>query len=869
MGFSLTVPSALWLLAAVPLVWLARRFGRTNFNTRQQVLQAICRSLLLATLALALARPVISMGSSRMSVVYLVDVSHSVSSRAIADAAARIDAINAEVKPSHWRIVAFGADATVLETTGALRDLGALDPASPKSPVKRDGTDLERALRQARTELLPGHVPKIVLFSDGQATAGDVGDAIAGLVADGVPVSVVPLPARDVGDAWVDGVRWPAQLTPGGLTPAVVTIGAQKAGRALVELKADGRTLASKAVALEAGLTPVAMDVTFDTVGAQAVEASVAMPGDPLAANNRLAVEAFVRGRPRVLYLEGAAASAKYLQGALTGSGFDVTVRPSNALPSSSADLDAYDVVILSDVPRQSMPDASMLALGQWVEQGGGLLVAGGDAVYGEGSKSGPPGYRNTEIERLTPVTFERKDEPEVALIIVLDKSWSMAGSVMELCKAAAQAAIDALKDEHSVGVVTFNDGLNWDVTLRNVGKNRDAIRKAVAAIEPSGHTLIFPAIEQAFLALKDARARAKHVVLLSDGRSYPDDYEGLVTKMVAAKMTVSAIAVGPAADVELLTNIAKWGKGRSYIVADAKEVPQIFVKEAKEATTPSFDEKTLKPVVKAKGFLEGVDLSKAPALRGRTAVVTKDTAMELLTTEDGDPLLAFWPIGLGRSAVFASDVKDRWASDWLKWRGYAPFFSAIVHAIERQRPLPMALHVVSGPVREGARPLTVTVEARDARGQYRDNLHPMVSVKAGDGNSAQVPARQVGPGRYEARVVADAKQALTVSVPGSSGGAETRLILPDAAAEYRFRPPDLALLGSIAQATGGAVSPDAGVLRQSMSSARAARRALWPWLVALALVFWLADILLRRVRVFETETDPVPAAQPARAGLQ
>ena len=160
-------------------------------------------------------------------------------------------------------------------------------------------------------------------------------------------------------------------------------------------------------------------------------------------------------------------------------------------------------------------------------------------------------------------MTFERKDEPEVALIIVLDKSWSMAGSVMELCKAAAQAAIDVLADEHSVGVVTFNDGLNWDVTLRNVGKNRAAIKKAVAAIEPSGHTLIFPAVEQAFIALKDARARAKHVVLLSDGRSYPDDYEALIKKMTDAKMTVSSIAVGPAADVELLTNIAKWGKGR------------------------------------------------------------------------------------------------------------------------------------------------------------------------------------------------------------------------------------------------------------------------------------------------------------------
>ncbi len=254
-----------------------------------------------------------------------------------------------------------------------------------------------------------------------------------------------------------------------------------------------------------------------------------------------------------------------------------------------------------------------------------------------------------------------------------------MAGAVMELCKAAAQAAIDVLSDEQTVGLITFNDGFNWDVTLRNVGKNRDAIRKIVASIEASGHTLIYPPVEQAYLALKDARARAKHVVLLSDGRSYPDDYEGLVKKMVAAKMTVSTIAVGPAADVELLTNIAKWGKGRSYVVEDAKEVPQIFVKEAKNAATPSFDEKAMKPVVKFPGFLQGVDVSSAPSLRGRTATVLKDGAIELVSTEDGDPLLAFWPIGLGRTAVFASDVKDRWASDWLQWKGYGPFFASVV----------------------------------------------------------------------------------------------------------------------------------------------------------------------------------------------
>ena len=449
-------------------------------------------------------------------------------------------------------------------------------------------------------------------------------------------------------------------------------------------------------------------------------------------------------------------------------------------------------------------------------------------------------------------MTFERKDEPEVALIIVLDKSWSMAGQQMELCKTAAQAAIDVMADEQSVGVITFNDEWKWDITLRNVGKHRDEIRKAVAAIEPSGHTLIYPAIEQAFLALKDARARAKHVVLLSDGRSYPDDYEGLVKKMVEAKMTVSSISVGAAADVELLTNIAKWGKGRSYVVEDAKEVPQIFVKEAKNAMTPGFDEKTIKPVVKTKAFLEGVDVSHLPPLRGRTAVVLKDKALQLVATDDGDPLLAFWPIGLGRTAVFAGDVKDRWATDWVKWRGYAPFFGAVVRALQRQTPPGLSLDVSAGPIHSGARMLSVALESRTPTGAYGELKQPHIRITTGSGKSTEVAARQSAPGRYEAFVTVDAFERLTVGVAGGDQTTPTRVVVPDPNEEYRFRQPDQTLLKTIADATGGLVQPTPEALRATGGATRSARRALWPALVIAALALWFVDIGLRRVRIFE-----------------
>jgi uncharacterized membrane protein/uncharacterized protein YegL len=855
MALTWAAPGALWLLAVVPLAWLALLFARTNFNPRQRRLQLVVRSLLLAVIALALARPVISLGSSKISIVYIVDLSYSISSRAIEEAAARIDQIQGELQPAHSRIVAFGADVQVIDTTAALRALAAVEAATPATTeVSRVGTNLERALREARAELLPGHVPRLMVFTDGRENAGDARAAADRLRTEGVPVFVEPLATRELGDAWVDRIELPARVAPGGLTRLVVAIGSQRAASGTVELREGSTVLGSQAVTIGPGETAVAIDVSFATPGAHLVEGVLQVSGDPLGANNRLSTEVVVGPRARVLYVEGTPASARYLRDALGQSGFDVTSGGPSLLPASAAQLDSWDVVVMSDVARSAISDASMAAISDWVERdGGGLLVAGGESVFGEGREGGPGGYRQTEIERLTPVTFERKDEPEVALIIVLDRSWSMAGQQMELCKTAAQAAIDVMADEHSVGVVTFNDELRWDVRLGNVGKNRDAIRKAIAAIEPSGHTLIFPAVEQAFLALKDARARAKHVVLLSDGRSYPDDYEGLVRKMVDAKITVSSIAVGAAADIELLTNIAKWGKGRSYVVEDAKEVPQIFVKEAKNAATPGFDEKAITPVVKTTAFLDGVDMTRMPKLRGRTATVLKDNALQVMATSDGDPLLAFWPIGMGRTAVFASDVKDRWATDWVQWREYGAFFAALVHALERRRAPAAALAVSAGPMREGAHTVVVAIEERDAKGGYRNLENPVLAIQPGTGAVREVTAHQTAPGHYEASVVADAAELLTIRLKDAGADAPVRFVVPDPQAEYRFRAVDEGLLRSIAEATGGAWKPSVEALRNATAH-RTARRALWPMLVVFALVLWMGDILLRRVRLFERE---------------
>jgi Ca-activated chloride channel family protein len=137
--------------------------------------------------------------------------------------------------------------------------------------------------------------------------------------------------------------------------------------------------------------------------------------------------------------------------------------------------------------------------------------------------------------------------------------------------------------------------------------------------------------------------------------------------------------------------------------------------------------------------------------------------------------------------------------------------------------------------------------------------------VSSSNGAVADLTAHQTAPGAYETSLVAAASETLTVSMAGDDSGATTRFVVPDAESEYRLRPPDEALLRSLATATGGGWQPTPDTLRQIAGAHQVSRRALWPWLVLLALLVWCGDVLLRRVRVFE-RADSAPSAPPRPA---
>jgi len=98
------------------------------------------------------------------------------------------------------------------------------------------------------------------------------------------------------------------------------------------------------------------------------------------------------------------------------------------------------------------------------------------------------------------------------------------------------------------------------------------------------------------------------------------------------------------------------------------------------EHTGATAIEKPFQPIVlKPAEILEGVGMESAPELKGYVKFIAKPFADVILSIEKRDPLLARWQYGLGRSAVFTSDAKARWAAQWVNWKGFDRFWANLV----------------------------------------------------------------------------------------------------------------------------------------------------------------------------------------------
>ena len=838
-------------LLVVPCLWWVRRSSAMDLSPKHLRLSTILRSAIVSILVLALMQPILYTASSAISVVYLLDVSQSVQPGAVKGALDWIQKTNDAGKPAHANFVAFGSNSVPFDTLEGLRKV-QVSGDGRNGTLDQGKTDLSGALDRALRTFEPHHLKRAVLISDGNDNSGDLASALARLKRENVHVYTSPLETRAHKDVWIETIMAPPAVTAEEQFPVEVHVYSQSESAGTVQLRNGGEVLQTKEVKLEPGLNRIAFETRVkDKANTVVLTASVESASDTFAGNNSFRQPVVVNGRPHVLYIESHEPSAQYLRNALQAEGLVVDVASPDLLPSSAAILDAYDAVILSDVDPKTISAQQKEAVENYVrELGGGFILVAGENTYGK------DGYSETPIDKALPVTFDtKKRPPTIAMAVVIDVSGSMSQGQLTVAKEAAKAPLKSLRNSDRFGVLSFNTGFNWVAPIQYVS-NRAQLNAGIESLYAGGGTNIHVGLNAAYAALKDAPDEVKTVVVLSDGLTQAADFQGLAASMIKAGINVSTITVGLQSNRELMADIAMWGKGRAYYIQTYDRVPQIFIKETELALGKTLQEQPFLPIVKKNvEAFKGIDFAKAPRLLGYVVTRPKPTAEVLLTESWTDePLLARWQYGLGKAAIFTSDVKTRWSAEWIAWQGYAKFWSQLVRGtMRRQNDEQFDFKVTR---RGDAAILSINAVEKD--GRFRNDLQPQVSVAGPNQKMSKIDLPQVGPGEYETRLpmAQDGTYVFRASGDGSAG--PTRSIEYSYPAEYHFYPPDTQKLRSISASTGGKFQPEGQEIFDAQGESTEYPVSLWPWLSALVLILYIGDILLRRFRLFEGVALPI-----------
>jgi Ca-activated chloride channel family protein len=858
-GTALAFDRPAWLLLALaaPLVFLMLRASLADFPRRQLALQGALRAALLVGVAVALAGPSLRRPTHVVSVVALADVSDSLSDAAIAsfrDAVARLTAATAARGGPPPRIVRFAARPEETTSPGGI----ARFPA----PVGA-ATDLALAIGFGAGLVDTSAIPRLLLLSDGLATRGDLATATARLAERQLPLFVIAPPAFEAGDAAIVELAAPDDVRPRLPFRVDVHLLADAAGVATVRLSADGKGRAiidepERTLVIRTGTTTVSFTARIAEPGITTLRAKLVTDAADRHPENDEGVLAIATQRePRVLCLEGASGVAGAFARALDRERIAADVRPARA--ARELELGRYDLVVLADVPRAALGDGTLVALDSFVRGGGGLLVAGGTQSFG------PGGYTGSRLEAMLPLRLEipdKREEATLALALVIDKSGSMAGAKMELTKEAARATAEAMPASDQIAVITFDSQAAPVVRLQKAA-NRQRIFGDIARIHASGGTNILAGLREAVDELLPARARKKHIILLSDGQSPYDEIPDLVDAASSARITMSAVGVGDGADQTLLKMVASRGGGRFYHTRDPASLPRIFTRETSELGDQAIVERpTAARVAKKIAALGGVPVETAPALGGYVVTRPRAQAETVLATADGAPLFARWQLGLGQVSAWTSDLGGRWAASWTRWPPFEKLWAQLARATMRPR---AATHF---PIRSRrtADVVALTVDALGPDDRFLTGLDGSVDVTevAPGGQAAAprpLPLLETAPGRYEAsfRPGIDAGallfQATLHAARTPVAEADGRMTLPFAP-ELRPQPPGpagdegAAALRAAAVRAGGRVITDPVELLAPGTDHRETRQSLrTPVLLAL-LVLFLVDVLLRRIRL-------------------
>ncbi len=850
MSIALTKPIFLLFWLFIPVIWIM--INRSSFKNQPRLRRMLIgglRAFLIVVLGLALSDPRMIKSSDRVNLFFCLDVSESVGSEGKNTAMEFIqEAASGIGEEDRAGLILFGKQSS-LEITSR-RDF---DPGVLKSQVDTNATNIYEALQLAVGKLPAEGKNRIVLFSDGNQNVEDSTEMA--YLASSLGIEIYPLPLTSwfiKREVFVERLETPSTVpleTPFDIRLVVMST-EQNEGELI--LLRNGRLMANESVKLQSGKNVFRFVDTIRDHGLYLYKAVINAPEDAIFQNNEGL--SFTQGtrKSEVLYLSGEKRGASHLSQALRQQGLNIVDKRIEDLPASIHGLLDYSAIILDNVPGQALSLMAMENLEKYVKDiGGGLVMVGGDKSFGPGY------YMNTPVEKALPVFMDlptNLEFPGICLILIIDKSSSMSGSIireskLEGAKIAAFSTVEMLNPVDKIGILAFDTEFQWIVPITHAKERRKIVHQ-LSTLNGEGGTDLYPGLTEAFRVLKGIPAAKKHVIVLSDGLTDEADFRSLIRSMRKARITVSTVAVGSDSNVDLMKAIAEWGGGRSYYTDDANKIPRIFVGETKMATKETLVEKTMHPyAVMEDEMTLGIPTDDLPLVRGLVVTHSKPGARVLLKTQEG-PLLVTWRYGLGRSVAFTSDLSGQWGRDWVLWDHYGKFVSQMVKWAHRKEAPRNHTAKIS---RKGGRGI-FTVDVTDNESRFVNNLDLKIKVLSPSKADQTTPLEQVAPGRYRGSFPAAEIGEYYISLFGTEAKGFFRsqtfgygIPYTD---EFTERSANYVLLERLASITKGRVlKPDdnARDLFTANSDTKEYGSQLWPYLAMAFLLLLIADVGLRK----------------------
>ena len=749
-----------WLLAApllIYLLWRMQREGYAEGSRTRRRFWLVVRSIIILLIVAALAGLQTRKSIRQNQILFLLDVSDSISAEQKQQAIAWMNrAIERIHTPDQVGVILFGSNAAVERFPRSPFLLGGTEASA-----KTNATNLEVGTKLAGALFADNYQKSLVVISDGEENAGNAEDQFRSLQSKGVVTQSLFLKPSDRPEAMVEDVRFPEEVNLKEPFALEVLTSSNRKMPALLQVFRNGSLVQEAAITLPKDhKNLVRLPQKIPEPGTYRYEVRLQPASDYRLENNSRSGWISVEGPPRLLIVDPLPEEEEPLKKALQERGFQVDVKASQFFPLTIEEMLLYQAMLVRNIPASYIHN-QMPLLQQYVHDfGGGFVMLGGEQSFG------PGGYHQTPVETILPVRMDlvnKKYLADVAMVIVIDKSGSMSYAErgkqkIDLADEGGSRVASMLKQSDQLGVLAVDSVPKWAYPLQKLNRLNDAIDAITSIRAGGGGIYVYSGLQSAYAELKKIKASVKHVILFADTADCEEkDSSGGESSLALAqaalrddRITTTTIGIGKSGDVdvEFLRQVAVIGEGRFYFTDDMFTLPEIFTQESSIVQRYYITEEHFTPaIVNEEPLLSG--LKMIPDLDGYVATSLKPGAALELQSHRQDPVLACWRYGLGYSIAFTSEPAGDWAGRWPAWPEYERFWAQIARYVAQEKKPAHFRTMFSG---NGDSTL-ITVEALDEEGSFLDRANFQGIFIDDGGHSYEPRFSQSAPGTYTADV--------------------------------------------------------------------------------------------------------------------